>query len=291
MSVTGGGDSAAPTCFRHRDRESYVLCQRCSRPICPQCQLSAAVGFQCPECVKDGSAKTRQPTTTFGGRPAGDRPTLTMTLVGVGAALYVLALTGTALTGQWGFSPQLVMTQPWRVLTFAVLPGGSLLPIVGLYAQFLIGRDLEALLGRPRAAAVWVLAALGALASATWVMAWSPTSLMLSGGGAVTLGLGSFWLVLNQRRGSSLSAPGMLLALVILVSAGIADWRPLPGAVVAGGVAGAIFALTSRPLRFDAARRGPDSPLTRIGRSSTWWGLAAVGVLLVIVALAGAVVS
>ncbi|MEX0914073.1 MAG: B-box zinc finger protein, partial [Demequina sp.] len=28
----------APTCPRHPDRVSYVRCQRCERPTCPECQ-------------------------------------------------------------------------------------------------------------------------------------------------------------------------------------------------------------------------------------------------------------
>ena len=267
----------APTCYRHRDRESYILCQRCSRPICPQCQLSAAVGFQCPESVKAGSATVRQPTTMFGGRPPGDRATLTMALVGLGAALYVLAFTGTPVTGRLGFSPHLVGSQPWRLVTFALLPGGSLLPIVGLYGQFLIGRDLEALLGRARLAAVWVLAALGALASATWLMPLLPAGSVMAGGGSVTVGLGACWLVLNHRRGRPLSAPGMLLALVLLVGAGVADWRPLPGAALAGLAAGAVLAFAARGTSGSVGSKGGGVGV------SNWTGLAAVGGLLVVV--------
>ncbi|HEV2069910.1 MAG TPA: hypothetical protein VGR26_08965, partial [Acidimicrobiales bacterium] len=39
-------------CYRHPGRESGVRCRRCERPICPDCMISAPVGFQCPSCVK-----------------------------------------------------------------------------------------------------------------------------------------------------------------------------------------------------------------------------------------------
>ena len=39
------------TCYRHPDRAEYVLCQRCGRTICPECQTPAAVGVICPECM------------------------------------------------------------------------------------------------------------------------------------------------------------------------------------------------------------------------------------------------
>ena len=39
-------------CYRHPDRQSFVLCQRCLRTICGECQIPAAVGVICPECLR-----------------------------------------------------------------------------------------------------------------------------------------------------------------------------------------------------------------------------------------------
>src|SRR5687768_16283569 len=43
-------------CYRHADRDAGVKCRRCERPICPDCMISAPVGFQCRECVKGAPA-------------------------------------------------------------------------------------------------------------------------------------------------------------------------------------------------------------------------------------------
>lgn len=46
-------ETSPDVCYRHPNRESWVLCQRCGRTICPECQILAPVGVQCPECVRE----------------------------------------------------------------------------------------------------------------------------------------------------------------------------------------------------------------------------------------------
>ena len=79
------------TCFRHTDSEAYVSCGRCDRKICPDCMISAPVGFQCPECV--ASANVLVPKTKFGGSfssvPKATRAIL-FTCVGIYALSLVL---------------------------------------------------------------------------------------------------------------------------------------------------------------------------------------------------------
>ena len=42
-------------CYRHPGRQSWILCQRCGRTVCPECQILAPVGVHCPECVAETS--------------------------------------------------------------------------------------------------------------------------------------------------------------------------------------------------------------------------------------------
>jgi len=58
------------TCYRHPDRQSFVLCQRCGRTICPECQTPAAVGVHCPECVREQRAQFAANRRASGG-PSG----------------------------------------------------------------------------------------------------------------------------------------------------------------------------------------------------------------------------
>jgi hypothetical protein len=39
-------------CFRHPERETYVSCGRCDRPICTSCGMMGPVGLRCRDCGK-----------------------------------------------------------------------------------------------------------------------------------------------------------------------------------------------------------------------------------------------
>ncbi|MDR3070587.1 MAG: hypothetical protein LBU38_06225, partial [Propionibacteriaceae bacterium] len=82
-------------CYRHKDRATYVRCQRCGRPICPECMISAAVGFQCPHCVKQGAKASRQNRAPFGGRISASAPATTVVLISVNVAVWLaIMITG-----------------------------------------------------------------------------------------------------------------------------------------------------------------------------------------------------
>jgi len=39
-------------CTFHPDRETYLRCNRCERPICTQCAVLTDTGYRCKECVR-----------------------------------------------------------------------------------------------------------------------------------------------------------------------------------------------------------------------------------------------
>ena len=84
--------TGVPVCYRHPGRESHIRCQRCERPICPECMRDAAVGFQCPECVAAGAKQTRSGRTTYGGLRPGNAGLTSMVLIAVNAAVWVAIL-------------------------------------------------------------------------------------------------------------------------------------------------------------------------------------------------------
>jgi hypothetical protein len=55
------GPPDALYCYRHPDRETYVSCGRCERPICSTCSMLGPVGLRCREC----GTPPRSPLTMF----------------------------------------------------------------------------------------------------------------------------------------------------------------------------------------------------------------------------------
>src|SRR6056297_304059 len=81
-------DAPPATCAYHPDRRAGVSCQRCGRPICPDCMRSASVGFQCPECT--GANRSR--TYTASDLRARAAPIITQGLVAANLVMFVLTL-------------------------------------------------------------------------------------------------------------------------------------------------------------------------------------------------------
>ena len=81
-----------PTCYRHPERETYIRCQRCDRPICPDCMRDAAVGFQCPSCVAEGARATRSGRTAYGGRRTANPGLTSIALIATNVAVWLAVL-------------------------------------------------------------------------------------------------------------------------------------------------------------------------------------------------------
>jgi hypothetical protein len=39
-------------CYNHPNRETYLRCNRCERPICTECAVLTPTGYRCKQCVK-----------------------------------------------------------------------------------------------------------------------------------------------------------------------------------------------------------------------------------------------
>jgi len=253
-------DTAAPTCFRHPGRETYVSCVRCGRPACPDCLRSAAVGQQCVECVREGNKGIRQPRTAFGGRAVANAM-VTWTLVGINVAFYLaewiyprivhdLSMIGDARVSATGLVG-VADGQWYRLISNAFLhePGlsgfGPAHIIFNMWALIVVGPALERMLGRLRFLIVYLVSALGG--SVLYYLAGPPNVEALGASGAI-FGLFGAWFVVARRLGVDNRQIVTLIVLNLVISfavPGIA-WQAHVGGLIAGAALTAAYAYAPR---------------------------------------------
>src|SRR5919206_678384 len=84
---------AAPMrCYRHPNRETYLSCSVCGRPICTECMTPAPVGQRCPEHSgkPQGVARMTRGARRVGYEGAGG--IVTRALIAINVLVYLLEL-------------------------------------------------------------------------------------------------------------------------------------------------------------------------------------------------------
>jgi membrane associated rhomboid family serine protease len=180
-----GSGAGVPTCYRHPGREAHIHCQRCDRVICPDCMRPAAVGFQCPECVKEGSRSTRSGRTAYGGLRPTDASITSMVLIGTNVAVWIAILAtggyGSKLLNQLVLWPRGFTTAGgthvrgvaegayWELVT-SMFTHVELWHIgFNMFALYILGPQLELAMGRARFLALYFLSGLAGSALVFWV--------------------------------------------------------------------------------------------------------------------------
>ncbi len=171
-----------PGCWWHPNRATGLRCTRCDRPACPDCLREASVGYQCIDCVQAGRqadrAQRRQyrgagyGTRTVAGAVPAERAVVTPVLIAINLALFVLTVIQAQSLMQNELAPieqDSMMWTPgvvfngewWRLLTSGFFHIGPLHVAVNMFSLWVLGRDIELLLGRVRFLAVYVLSLFG----------------------------------------------------------------------------------------------------------------------------------
>ncbi|MER5178651.1 rhomboid family intramembrane serine protease [Streptomyces sp. NPDC002896] len=250
-----------PGCYRHPDRETGIRCTRCERPICPECMLNASVGFQCPDCVREGSGTghapaANQPRTIAGGTMASDPRLVTKILVGINLAVFVVQLSigdrftdsfdliGRAYVPLLGSLEGVADGQWYRLVTAMFLHGGVVHIAFNMLSLWWIGAPLEAALGRARYIALYVVSGLAGSAL-TYLLA-APNQPSLGASGAI-FGLFGATAVLMRRLNYDMRPVIALLVINLVFTftwANIA-WEAHVGGLVGGVVVG--YAMVHAP--------------------------------------------
>jgi membrane associated rhomboid family serine protease len=250
------------TCYRHSDRRAGVVCQRCDRPICPDCMRQASVGFHCPECTKQGAQKIVRPQQLLHARPV-----ITQVLIALNVAVFVAGV-GSGLETR----PQVAVD--YGLISEFTTSGGAVFPGLGvahgewyrlvssgflhvnvihiafnMLVLYQLGQLLEPAFGRLRFGLVY---AVSLLAGSLGVMVVSPNNLTMGASGAV-FGLMGFAFMALRARGIDPFSTGLggTIVLNLIITFTLSNYISVGGHV--GGLIGGVvcgWILTSAGPRF-----------------------------------------
>ncbi len=228
--------------------------------------IPSAVGFQCPECVAQGYKDTRQRQLPYGGAPQSDPRRTTIVLIGINVAVWAMVLlTGGAFGKVFnllaispeGHCPaggnQILLTNKagcvaegfqwidgvatgswWQVLTSAFTHSEALHIAFNMFALWILGPQLEKLLGRARFLALYLVSA---MAASAFVMLFSdPFVSTVGASGAIFGMLGAFLLVARKHGGNVRQILILLGANVVITVVGSSyiSWQGHLGGLLGG---------------------------------------------------------
>jgi membrane associated rhomboid family serine protease len=222
----------------------------------------AAVGFQCPDDVAAGNAGVRRPRRTGGLRGAARRwGTVTLTLIGVNVAMFVLTA---VLTGINGGNPlenyrsalfQRLAQVPvfvdagdwWRPISAAFLHYGVVHLALNMISLLVFGAELERLLGRGRYLTVYLVSIIGGAAAIQ--LLGDPFGQVAGASTAIYGLMGAFGVVLVHQK-QDLRGLLTLLGINLVISF-------LPGVSLIGHLGGLVGGAAAAAVLVAARRRRP----------------------------------
>jgi len=254
-------------CYRHPDRQSFVLCQRCLRTICPECQIQAPVGVICPECLREQqkgvSSAQRKAERRWGRRsatiaaPLDRRPVVTYGIIAITVVVYLSQLIPGSPVQQWlamfgpFVNPASGTFQPWRLITVLLVHSSWLHIGLNMLALWMIGRVLEPLVGHVRFLVMYLLSGIGGSVAVALLAPYIP---VVGASGAI-FGLFGALLVIGRHIGANVAGIAIVIAInfafpfvVGLLSGSLAavqiSWQAHLGGLIAGSAVGLIYART-----------------------------------------------
>ncbi|MDQ6928347.1 MAG: rhomboid family intramembrane serine protease [Actinomycetota bacterium] len=235
------------SCYRHPDRETGIHCTRCGRSICADCMVPAPVGHHCPTCVQEAQPDTRRVRNVQWTRGQGQRAGVVVKgLIAVSVVAFFFQESDPTVTYRYANLPFAVNLGDYYRLTTATFLHANLTHLLlNMFGLWIVGTQLEPVLGRARFLALYLVAGIGG--SVAYYLLGDPLVPALGASTAVFGLFGAAFVIAKSRRGDTrtiLTLIGINLVFGFVVP-GIDNWGHLGGLVTGGMVAG-IYELSER---------------------------------------------
>ncbi|MHA6791921.1 rhomboid family intramembrane serine protease [Pseudonocardia bannensis] len=196
---------------------------------------------------------------TIAGAEPGTRPIVVPVLIALNVVVFAWTVLQAGSLGanvraslfrEWALVPGLVADgECWRVLTSGFLHIGPLHLVFNMMALWIIGRDIEIVLGRGRFLAVYLVALLGGSAA---VMLFYPPDARVAGASGAVFGLmGGLAVVLRRLKVPAGQVLGLIAVNVVISIV-------LPGVSLIGHLGGLVVgAVATAALVYAPARNRP----------------------------------
>ncbi len=241
--------------------------------------VDAAVGFQCPECTKEGARQMRQGLLPYGGHPSRDPRLTSIVLIVINTAIWLLAQVS-PIGDRLALAPRgicLAVSDPtsyypgvlqaacvanggnwvagvstgawWQVVTSLFTQLGITHLAVNMVSLFIIGPIVERVLGRTRFLILYGIAGLAGSAGVMWLT--SPETSTVGASGALFGLMGALLLLSYKAKGNYRQVLIVLGANIAftLFFAGAISWQGHFGGLAGGLIATWIIAFAPRERR------------------------------------------
>jgi len=227
----------------------------------------AAVGQQCPVCVAEGRRSTPAARTALGGRLSAQAGLVTRLLIGINVVVFVAQRVLPEITRRGEMIPGGPMSLPgygpvmipgvatgeyYRLITAAFLHANVLHIAFNMFALYVIGQQLEHVLGTARYLALYLLSALGGNVL-SYLLA--PANSQAVGASGAVFGLFAALFIVGRRLRADVSQVAVLIGVNLVITFALSniDWRAHIGGLVTGAVLASAYAYAPRRLRTPVA--------------------------------------
>jgi membrane associated rhomboid family serine protease len=258
-------------CYRHPDRLSFVLCEKCGRTICLECQNHVGGKVLCPDDARRANvtmlpvnARPKRPprvrrTSRLLSRISETTPIVTYSLMGLIILLWLVDIligAGSVELHLWFIPSALVSTAgngaatgPWTLLTSMVsVPAGGdgfISVVFSGFSIFVLGRVLEREFGRAKFLLMYVLSGFGASVFALLFVG------IVQGASSAIFGVLAVFAILMRKRGANMIWLYAVVAIniisIALSSSRAIIWQGTVGGLLVGAAVGFAYLLEGTP--------------------------------------------